>query len=282
MGEPSHLSGEASCRSDLRLPGDQEALISAIASTGVPFAVILATGRPLVLSAWAHLAPAILQAWHLGTEAPAAIADVLLGHYNPGGKLPMSFPRSVGQVPIYYAHENTGRPAATSATAFSKAQDIGLQGPNNTDDYFTSRYLDLPLGPLFSFGHGLSYTSFELTDLSHSPSQLSIEQLQQGVSIEVEVKVTNTGAMQGDEVVQLYIRDCVASLAQPLRRLRGFQRVTLQPGQSKIVTFTLGWNDLGFWSDSPSAGYRVEPGAFELHVGSSLSSTQQLNVQVRR
>ncbi|WP_414155199.1 glycoside hydrolase family 3 N-terminal domain-containing protein [Pseudomonas sp. BNK-43-a] len=284
VGEPSHMSGEASCRSQLNLPGDQEALISAIASTGVPFAVVLSTGRPLVLSAWAHLAPAIVQTWHLGTEAPAAIADVLLGHYNPGGKLPISFPRSVGQVPIYYAHENTGRPATASAeaAAFSKPQDIGLQGPNNTDDYFTSKYLDLPLGPLFSFGHGLSYTTFALTDLSVTPSHLSMEQLKQGESFQVQVKITNTGGVEGDDVVQVYIRDCVASVAQPIRRLRAFQRVTIKPGQSKALTFTFGCEDLGFWSDLPTAGYRIEPGEFEAHIGSSLDSTRKLSMKVSR
>ena len=159
-GEPSGLSGEAASRSDLRLPGRQEELIRTVAATGVPFVVVLENGRPLVTSGWIDLAPAVLEAWHLGTEAAAAIVEVLTGAAEPSGRLPMSFPRSAGQVPIYYAHENTGRPATTGGTMRAEAVDIGLACPDNVTEKYTSKYLDLDLGPQFDFGHGGGYTTF--------------------------------------------------------------------------------------------------------------------------
>ena len=159
-GEPSGLSGEAASRSDLRLPGRQEELIRTVAATGVPFVVVLENGRPLVTSGWIDVAPAVLEAWHLGTEAAAAIVDVLTGAAEPSGRLPMSFPRSAGQVPIYYAHENTGRPATTGGTMRAETVDIGLAGPDNVTEKYTSKYLDLDLGPQFDFGHGGGYTTF--------------------------------------------------------------------------------------------------------------------------
>ncbi len=280
VGEPSKLTGEASSRSDLRLPGDQEALILAIAQTGVPFVVVMSNGRPLVISDWADHAPALLEVWHLGTEAAPAIVDVLFGEANPGGKLPMTFPRSVGQVPIYYNHESTGRPARFSANVISDAPDVGLHGPDNTNDYFTSKYLDLELGPLFSFGHGLSYTHFSVGVPTSNVLCLTRDQLQRGMQFEIAIELKNTGKREGDEVLQLYVRDKVASLAQPMRRLRGFQRVPLKVGQTSVVTFTVGWQDLGFWSDSRPSRYQVEPGEFEVHVGSSLLNTQMLEVSV--
>jgi beta-glucosidase len=279
VGEPSSLSGEASSRSDLRLPGSQEALIKAVAGTGKPFVVVLINGRPLVMSEWIDLAPSVLEAWHLGTEAPAAIARILTGAVNPAGRLPMSFPRSAGQVPIYYDHENTGRPAVTGGSLQQDEIDIGLQGPGNVDDRFSSKYRDLPLGPQFSFGHGLSYTSFTYTAPAVSVPQLSLAELHTGSGFDVSVRVTNTGERAGDEVVQLYVRDPVASLSQPVRRLRGFSRVTLDPQESTIVKFSLGWSDLGFWTGR-DAEFIVEPGRFEIHIGGSLDDTQQLDVMV--
>ncbi|WP_394769598.1 glycoside hydrolase family 3 N-terminal domain-containing protein [Lacisediminihabitans sp.] len=273
VGEPSSLSGEASSRSDITLTGDQAALILAIAGTGVPFAVVLVTGRPLVMSEWIEKSGAVLLTWHLGTEAPEAIVDLLLGAVSPGGKLAMSIPRSVGQIPIYYNHESTGRAASIRGTLEHSEIDVALVGPGNTDDYFTSKYLDLELGPQFEFGHGLSYTSFEMSAPEVLPRTLDRETLSTR-GVRASVSVTNTGAVLGDEVVQLYIHDLVASIAQPVRRLRGFRRVTLEPGQSATVEFVLGPEDLGFWGDGASPELVVEPGDFEIFVGGSLASAK--------
>lgn len=279
VGEPSSLTGEASSRSDLRLPGDQEALVRAVAATGIPFAVVLMNGRPLVTADWIDLAPAVLEAWHLGTEAAPAIARVLTGAVNPAGRLPMSFPRSVGQVPVYYDHENTGRPPTTGGSLQAEEIDIGLQGPGNVDDRYTSKYRDLELGPQFAFGHGLSYTTFGYGAPSVSSSGLAVDALEAGACFKVSVRVTNTGRLAGDEVVQLYVRDPVATLAQPVRRLRGFRRVSLVEGESTIVTFTVGRDDLGYWTGNGSE-FVVEPGRFELHVGPSADRTESVDIHV--
>jgi beta-glucosidase len=279
VGEPSSLTGEASSRSDLRLPGDQEALVRAVAATGTPFVVVLANDRPLVTADWVDLAPTVLEAWHLGTEAAPAIARVLTGAVNPAGRLPMSFPRSVGQVPIHYDHENTGRPPTVRGSLQEAAVDIALQGPGNVDDRFTSKYRDLDLGPQFPFGHGLSYTTFAYDGLVAAPTGVPLRELEAGARIEVSVRVTNTGSRAGDEVVQLYVRDVVASLAQPVRRLRGFRRLPLNVGASEVVTFSLGWDDLGFWTGRGDE-FVVEPGRFEIHVGGSSASTRSVDVSV--
>ena len=160
VGEPSSLSGEAASRSDLRLPGRQAELIRAIAGTGIPFVVVMANGRPLVVADWIEMAPAVLEVWHGGTEAPAAIVDLLFGDQEPAGRLPMSFPRSEGQIPIYYAHENTGRPATVRGEMTLRTVDVALEGPANVQEKFTSKYLDLDLGPQFAFGHGSGYAAF--------------------------------------------------------------------------------------------------------------------------
>jgi beta-glucosidase len=279
VGEPSSLTGEASSRSDLRLPGDQEALIHGIAATGVPFAVILINGRPLVVGDWIDTAPAVLEAWHLGIEGPAAIARILTGAVNPGGRLPMSFPRSVGQIPIHYDQENTGRPARTGGSLQQQDVDVGLHGPANVDDRFTSKYRDLPLGPQFAFGHGLSYTTFAYDAPTASATEMSVGELRAGTCIQVSVRVTNSGDRSGDEVVQLYVHDPVASLAQPIRRLRGFRRITLAPSDSSVVTLPVGWSDLGFWTGCGDE-YVVEPGRFELFVGGRPDRTQRIDIQV--
>jgi beta-glucosidase len=270
VGEPSDLSGEARSRSDIRLPGDQERLIHAIADSGVPFVVVLCNGRPLDVSSWIDRAPAVLEAWHLGVEAPAAIAAVLTGAVNPGGRLPMSFPRSVGQVPVYHDHESTGRPARTGGSFDFGAADVVLQGPGNTDDFYTSKYLDMPLGPQFEFGHGLSYTAFELGTPQIDQPVLAVADLVAGRRIQISVPVRNVGARFGDDVVQLYVHDLVASLAPPVRRLRGFQRIGLQPGEEQAVTFSLSHDDLGFWTNEPGGRFLVEPGDFTLTVSDGL------------
>ena len=235
LGETRGQSGEAAARSDIDLPGKQQELIDQIKATGKPFVVVLFNGRPLTLSSVDAAAPAILEAWFPGVEAGNAVADVLFGKVNPGGKLPVSFPRTVGQIPIYYNHEPTGRPC-----------DITSK--------YNSRYRDLnSCDPLYAFGFGLSYTTFSVTNL-----HLSSPTVSRSGAITATVDVTNTGARAGDDVVQLYIHDPVASISQPVRRLRGFQRVTLAPGQTQTVTFTLDKSDFGFYDNR--GRFLVEPG----------------------
>ncbi|MFJ5956360.1 glycoside hydrolase family 3 N-terminal domain-containing protein [Paenarthrobacter sp. NPDC092416] len=280
VGEPSALTGEASSRSDLRLPGAQEELIQAVAATGTPFAVVMFNGRPLVTSAWIDGAPSVMEAWHLGLEGPRAVARALSGAVNPGGRLPMTFPRSSSQIPIYYDHENTGRPARVSGTLDGGAVDVALMGPGNTDDHYTSKYKDLDLGPQFPFGHGLSYTSFEYGELRLSAPEVFLRDLECGLTIGFEIDVSNTGSRSGDEVTMVFIRDLVASLAQPVRRLRDFTRTSLQPGETRTLSFELGWNDFGFWDND--ARYVVEEGAFEIHVGGGLDATAVGSLHLRR
>jgi beta-glucosidase len=254
VGETAAMSGEASARSDISLPGVQEQLVSAVASSGTPVAVVLINGRPLTIASVVADAKAILEAWAPGLEGGNAVADVLFGAVNPGGKLPTTFPRAVGSVPFYYNHENTGRPA----------------DPNNK---FTSKYLDLPLGPQFEYGFGLSYTTFEFSGLTLSSTRMS----RRG-SIRVSATVKNTGTVTGDEVVQLYIHDPVASIVQPVRRLRGFQRVTLKPGESRKVHFELGAADVGFYDNE--ARFVVEPGQIDVFVGNSSAATMTASFTV--
>src|SRR5215216_3664000 len=244
VGETREMSGEAAARSTLDLPGRQEELIRAIKATGKPFAVVLFSGRPLALEDIVDDAPALLEAWFPGVQAGPAVADVVFGKVNPGGKLPVSFPRRLGQVPIYYNHEPTGRPC-------DPAQK------------YVSRHRDIPsCSPLFVFGHGLSYTTFEVSDLRLSASAVS----KKG-SLRASVTVTNTGKRKGDEVVQLYLHDPVASISQPVRRLRGFERVTLDPGASRSVTFTLDKSDFGFYDNAGK--FVVEPGKIDVYAGDS-------------
>jgi beta-glucosidase len=207
LGETREMSGEASSRSSLDLPGDQEKLLESLVATGKPVVLVVMSGRPLSIAWAAEHVPAIVQAWFLGIEGGNAIADVLFGDVNPSGKLPVTVPRSVGQVPIYYSRLPTGRPA-------------------NPQDKYTNKYLDLPPGPLYPFGFGLSYTRFEYSDLRVD-------------GLTVSAAVRNAGHRAGDEIVQLYINEPVASVSRPLKELAGFQRIALAPGESKRVTFTL-------------------------------------------
>ncbi|AZM56947.1 glycosyl hydrolase [Streptomyces sp. WAC 01529] len=250
VGEPPAMSGEAAARSDIGLPGGQEKLVAAVAATGKPFVVVLVNGRPLTMGDWLGSAPAVLEAWHPGLEAGNAIADVLFGKAVPGGKLPVSFPRTVGQIPVHYNHESTGR-------------------PYDAENKYTSKYLDLPPGPQFAFGHGLSYTTFAIGEPRLSRERISAAALREGDTLEVSVSVTNTGDRAGDEVVQLYVHDIAASITQPVRKLRGFRRVTLEPGKSRTVRFRIGADDLGFWTNAQEGEFRVEEGAVDLYVGAS-------------
>jgi beta-glucosidase len=243
VGESAEMSGEAASRSSLDLPGKQLDLIRAIHSSGSPYAVVLMNGRPLTLNEIDGSAPAILETWFAGTEGGNAIADVLFGDVNPGGKLPVTFPRSVGQLPLYYNHKNTGRP------------------PDEKNKY-TSKYLDVSWTPLFPFGYGLSYTRFEFTAL-----QLSAQRIRPDGSLTVTVDVANVGKRAGDEVVQLYIRDVAATVTRPVKELKGFQRITLQPGEKRRVEFRLGPEHLGFYNRMMK--FVVEPGEIKVLVGSN-------------
>jgi beta-glucosidase len=215
--------------------------------------VVLVGGRPLVLGGWADRVAAVLMAWHPGIEAGGAVADVLTGAAVPGGKLPVTLPRSVGQVPLYYNHERTGRP----------------YDPAAPHEKYVSRYLDTEDGPRFPFGHGLSYTTFVVGEPELSPDRVPARDLLAGATVEVTVTVRNTGTRRGAEVVQLYVRDPVASIVQPVRRLRGFRRVDLAPGEERTVVFTVGAADIGFWTNDPAGVFTVEPGEIHLHTGTS-------------
>lgn len=251
VGEPPAISGEAAVRSELGLPGAQEQLIGAVAATGRPCVVVLVGGRPLTVGGWAEKVPAILVAWHPGIEAGPAVADVLTGTVVPGGKLPVTFPRAVGQIPLYYNHERTGRP----------------YDPAAADAKYVSKYLDLADGPEFAFGHGLSYTTFLLGAPRLDRERIGAGELRAGATVEVTVQVRNTGGRAGDEVVQLYVQDPAASITQPVRRLRGFRRIRLAAGEEKEVRFTLGADDLGYWTNDPAGAFTVEPGEIHLHTG---------------
>ncbi|MFI7673167.1 glycoside hydrolase family 3 N-terminal domain-containing protein [Actinophytocola sp. NPDC049390] len=263
VGEPTALSGEAATRSDLGLPDGQEDLIAAVAATGRPYAVVLVGGRPLT-GDWLDTAPAVLMAWHPGIEAGNAIADVLTGAVNPGGKLPVTFPRAVGQVPIYYNRENTGRP----------------HDPARPENPFVSGYLDLADGPRFPFGHGIAYTTFAVSAPELSRTRIEAAALCDGAAVEVTVPLRNTGDRAGDEVVQLYVHDRAASVVQPVRRLRGFRRVHLAAGAETVVRFALGADDLGFWTGDPNGRFVVEPGEIDVHTGTSSATTDRCTLTI--
>ena len=241
VGEPAAYSGEASSRSDIDLPGQQTALVQAIAATGKPYVVVLMNGRPLTLGWVADNAPGLLESWFPGTEGGNAVADVLFGTVDPGGKLPMSFPRDVGQIPISYNELPTGRPA----------------DPTNK---YTSQYLDVPNTPQYAFGYGLSYTTFSLSNLHLSAGSVSASG-----TLTVSADLTNTGSVAGDDVAQLYTHQDGTSILQPVRRLNGFQRVTLAPGQTKTVTFTLGPSNIGFYNNQGQ--FEIDPGVVNVYLG---------------
>ena len=255
LGESRGMSGEAAARKNIDLPGKQQQLIDAIEATGKPFVVVLFNGRPLTLGNVVASSPAILEAWFPGVEAGNAVADVLFGGVNPGGKLPVSFPQVLGQVPIYYNHEPTGRPC-------------------DVTQKYVSRYRDLrSCDPLYPFGFGLSYTTFSVSDFALSRARIG-----PSGTLTATLKVTNTGDVKGDEVVQLYLRDPVASISQPVRRLRGFQRVTLAPGASAHLRFTIDSSDYGFYDNRGQ--FVVEPGVIELYAGDSSAATLMRSFRV--
>ncbi|TPG39298.1 glycoside hydrolase family 3 N-terminal domain-containing protein [Flavobacterium pectinovorum] len=245
IGERHDMSGEAKSRSNLGLPGVQEDLVKAIQATGKPVVVLVNAGRPLIFNWTADNVPAIVYTWWLGTEAGNAIANVLFGDYNPSGKLPMTFPREVGQVPIYYNHFSTGRPA--------KDED---------SKNYVSAYIDLKNSPKFPFGYGLSYTQFGYTDL-----KLSSTKIKSNETIKVSFQLSNIGKVAGEEVVQLYLKDKFGSVVRPVLELRDFQKVKLNAGESKTIEFTIDKEKLSFYNDKLE--WTAEPGDFELMIGTS-------------
>ena len=232
-------SGEARDRADLDLPGVQQQLVEAVVATGTPTVVVLVNGRPLSINWIAEHVPAIVEAWLPGEEGGGAVADVLFGAVNPGGKLPMTFPRSVGQVPLYYGHK-----------------------PSGGRSHWKTTYVDLSNEPLYPFGFGLSYTTFELSDL-----RLDRQSAEAGQTVAVQVDVTNTGALAGDEVVQFYVRNAAASVTRPLKELAGFCRVHLMPGERRTVTLDLAVNQLAFLDRDMR--WVVEPGQVRVMAGTS-------------
>lgn len=246
VGEAAWMSGEASSRGILDLPGAQQKLVEEIHKTGKPVVVLLSNGRPLTIPWIDKNIPAVVETWYLGTEAGHAIADVLFGDYNPTGKLPITFPYAIGQVPIFYNVKNTGRP----------------RDPNNK---YSSKYLDIPNDPLYPFGFGLSYTTFEYGDVVFNNNKFSI-------------RITNTGKVAGTETAQLYVRDMVGSVTRPLKELKGFQQVTLGPGEFRDVIFELTADDLSFYRKDMSFG--PEPGAFKAFVGSNSRDVKEINFEL--
>jgi beta-glucosidase len=245
IGERRDMSGEAKSRSDLHLPGVQEDLVKAIQATGKPVVVLINAGRPLIFNWTADNVPAIVYTWWLGTEAGNAIANVLFGDYNPSGKLPMTFPREVGQVPIYYNHFSTGRPA-----------------PNEDATGYVSSYIDLKNSPKFPFGYGLSYTKFNYSNL-----KLSSAKIKSNETIKVSFQLSNVGKVAGEEVVQLYLQDKFGSVVRPVLELKDFQKVKLNAGESKTIEFTIDKEKLSFYNDKIE--WVAEPGDFEVMIGAS-------------
>ena len=245
IGEARDMSGEAKSRSNLRLPGVQEALVKRLYATGKPIVVLMNAGRPLVFNWVADHVSAILYSWWLGSEAGNAIADVVFGDYNPSGKLTMSFPRTEGQCPIYYNHLNTGHAA-----------------PSDTIQFYVTGYIDLRNSPKYPFGYGLSYSKFEYKDI-----KLNKKQLTSNESLTITVTLMNTSDVDGDEIVQLYIRDLVASVVRPVKELKGFQKVFLKAGESREIVFTIGEDDLKFYNRKLQ--YVAEPGVFSVFIGTN-------------
>jgi beta-glucosidase len=240
LGENYRQSGEAASRTDINLPGPQTELARAVLETGKPVIALVMAGRPLTINWLSDNIPAILNTWHLGTRTGDAIASVLSGDYNPSAKLVVSFPRNIGQIPIHYNMKNTGRPMS--------------------EFKYTSKYLDVPNEPLYPFGFGLSYTTFSYADLKLSTTRLAPDG-----ALDINITIKNTGEIQGEEIVQLYIRDLVGSVTRPVKELKGFKKISLESGEARTVTFTIQESDLRFFRQDLTFG--SEPGDFEVFVG---------------
>jgi beta-glucosidase len=271
LGEPTNwMEGEASSRVHLGFTGSQEKLLEDVVATGKPVVLVVLAGRPLVLKWAAAHVPAILEAWSPGIEAGPAVADVLFGDVNPSGKLPANLPRAVGQEPLYYDQLPTGRPAHGDLSHM----------PRNSEEKFQSRYIDEENSALFPFGWGLSYTRFSFSKPTVSQAEVPVREVlddHKPVTM-VGVDVTNTGSVAGTEVVQLYIRDTVASVEQPVRELKGFARVQLAPGETKHVTFPLGFDELSFYDVEVKR--TVEPTTYDIWVGGSSLATAETSFKI--
>ena len=254
LGERGDMSGEAASRSSLGLPGVQQQLLEAVAATGTPVVLVLMNGRPLILEWASDHVPAIVETWFLGIEAGSATADVLFGDVNPSARLPVTFPRVLGQVPLYYNHHNTGRPP-------------------DVNNKFSSKYIDVPVTPRYPFGFGLSYTTFAYSNLKLSAARARVSD-----TITATVTVTNSGSREGTEVVQLYVRDEVASVSRPVRELKAFRRVTLKPGESRAVDLRVALRDL--WFIGLDMKPVVEPGTFRVYVGPNSVGGQEAVFEV--
>jgi len=256
LGETAYMSGEGRSRADIKLPGVQLDLLKEVYKVNKNIVLVLMNGRPLVLPWEAEYIPVIMEAWHLGSQAGHSIADILTGKYNPSGKLTMSFPRAVGQVPVYYNHKMTGRPETAPGQVFY------------------SHHTDIDNSPLFPFGYGLSYSTFEYSEI-----QLSRNELTESEEITASVKVTNTSGIDGEEVVQLYIRDVVGSITRPVKELKAFEKVTIKAGEAKTIKFTLSTDDLAFYRKDLS--YGTEPGDFELFIGPNARDVQTAQFKLK-
>ena len=254
VGESAVMNGEAASRSDIRLPAAQEDLVKAMMATGKPVVVLAFHGRPLDLSFLENQTPSVLACWTLGTETGHAVADVLFGDYNPSGRLPMSFPRTVGQIPIYYNYNQTGRLYG------------GKYDEPASDRVYQSKYRDVKNSPLFPFGYGLSYTTFKYSEV-----QLDKTEINGNESLMASITITNTGTKDGEETVQLYTRDLVGSVTRPVRELKGFQKVFLKAGESRTVSFKINTSDLAFYRRDMSWG--TEPGMFQVFIGANAETT---------
>ncbi|PWB22035.1 beta-glucosidase BglX [Flavobacterium sp. HTF] len=260
LGESAEMSGESSSRTNLEIPQAQKDLLQALINTGKPVVLVLFDGRPLVITDEEKTVPAILNAWFAGTEAGYAIADVLFGDVNPSGKLTTTFPRSVGQLPIYYAHKNTGRPLSNTEGKFEK---------------FRSNYIDERNEPLFPFGFGLSYTTFDYSNVKISSDKMNFNG-----KVTVSADVTNTGNFDGKETVQLYIRDLVGSVTRPVRELKGFQKITLKKGEKQTVTFEITVEDLKFYNSDLQ--FVAEPGQFDVFVGTNSNADKKVSFELTK
>ncbi len=257
LGESSEMSGESSSRTDLNIPDSQRKLLEALLKTGKPVVLVLFAGRPLTLKWEDEHVPAILNVWFGGTETGKAVADVLFGDVNPSGKLPATFPRNVGQLPIYYSQKNTGRPL----------------GYGQWFQKFRSNYLDVSNDPLYPFGYGLSYSKFDYGKL-----QLDKDKFSKGEEIKLSVELSNSGGFDGEEVVQLYIRDMVGSVTRPVKELKNFKKVFLKKGEKKRIEFVISEEDLRFYNQSLE--FVSEPGAFKVFVGGNVRDVQEADFEL--
>jgi len=255
LGESSEMSGESSSRTNIEIPKLQQDLLRALVKTGKPVVLVLFTGRPLAMKWESENVPAILNVWFAGSEAGYAITDALFGDVNPSGKLTTTWPQNVGQVPLFYNHKNTGRPL----------------GEGKWFEKFKTNYLDVSNDPVYPFGYGLSYTQFNYGEL-----QLSKTNLKGNETLKASVTITNTGQLAGKEVVQLYIRDVVGSVTRPVKELRGFQKIELQPGESRLVTFAITPEDLKFYNYDLK--YDWEPGEFQIMIGTNSKDVKKGSV----